>query len=82
MEKQSAVQKHIVPKLRQREAAAFLGLSCSTLEKWRCTGFGPAFHKLGRVVVYDQSELEAFVSVCRVASTSEYDARRTAGRQK
>jgi hypothetical protein len=37
--------------LSQREAATMLGLSPRTLERYRCTGFGPAFRKLGRRVL-------------------------------
>jgi predicted DNA-binding transcriptional regulator AlpA len=46
--------------LRTREAAAYLGLSPGTLEVWRCKGRGPRYSKLGKVVVYDSADLDAF----------------------
>lgn len=53
-----------VPRQRMRAdaAGAYLGLSTSTLAKLRCTGGGPAFTKLGRVVVYDREDLDAWVA--------------------
>lgn len=47
--------------LTTREAAAFLGLAISTLNKWRCYGKGPQFIKLGRAVRYRQDDLERYV---------------------
>jgi len=61
--------------LSQREAATLLGLSPRTLERFRCTGFGPAFSKLGRRVLYRQSDLDEWIAANVVANTSE---RRTA----
>ena len=34
------------------EAAAYMGLAVSTLNKWRCHGGGPRYSKLGRAVRY------------------------------
>lgn len=48
--------------LRPPEAARYLGLSPSTLAKWRCTGEGVPYIKLGRAVVYRLRDLEAFVA--------------------
>ena len=48
--------------LRTPEAAQYLGLSCSTLEKKRLTGDGPAFVQLGgRAVGYDIAALDAWI---------------------
>lgn len=44
-----------------REAAKYLGLSMSTLNKWRCYGFGPKYLKLGRAVRYRQEELDRYL---------------------
>jgi hypothetical protein len=41
------------------EAARILGLSPRTLEKQRCQGRGPAYHKLSNRVLYAIDELEA-----------------------
>src|SRR5207248_11216098 len=62
--------------LRNRAAADYLGVSESTLPKWRMRGDGPAYRKLGRVVVYDLADLDAFLDFCRCQSTSELEGRR------
>lgn len=49
--------------LSTKEAAVYLSLCPSTLEKWRCRGEGPAYLKLGtRTVRYRITALEAFKS--------------------
>lgn len=59
-------------KLSVIEAARFLGLSKSTLDKLRLTGGGPAYLKLGlRRVVYDPIDLERWATERRRRSTSE-----------
>ncbi len=55
-----------------REAAQYLGLAVSTLNKWRCHGGGPEFLKLGRAVRYRQDELDRFLETRLVGSTSEF----------
>ena len=52
-------------------AARYLGLSVSTLEKWRVTGAGPTYRKHGRRVVYRQAELDAWSEAQTRRSTSE-----------
>ena len=52
-------------------AARRLGLSVSTLEKLRVTGGGPAYLKLGRRVVYEASDLDAWKAARRTHSTSQ-----------
>jgi predicted DNA-binding transcriptional regulator AlpA len=49
-------------KLRVTEAAAFLSVSKSWLDKKRITGDGPAYIKAGRRVVYDLSDLDAWAA--------------------
>lgn len=58
--------------LTTQQAATYLGLAVSTLNKWRCHGGGPEFLKLGRSVRYLQSDLDAFLEARRVASTAGY----------
>jgi len=41
-------------------AASLLGNTVGTLQTWRWMGVGPPFRKIGRRVVYAQSELEAW----------------------
>ena len=57
--------------LRTPDAALRLGLSPRTLEKHRCYGTGPAFHKLGGRVVYSVEALEAWVAMGLRRSTSD-----------
>lgn len=54
-----------------REAAAFLGLSPRTLDRYRVNGDGPAFHKFGSRVRYARVDLEAWASARRRTSTSD-----------
>jgi len=58
-------------RLRTKDAAAYLGLSKSTLEKQRVTGDGPIYSALGRVVVYDVDDLDTYVEARKRRSTSE-----------
>ncbi len=58
-------------RMRTADAAAYCGLSKSTLDKYRLTGDGPAFLKLGRSVVYDRADLEAWLNARRFNSTAE-----------
>lgn len=53
------------------EAAGYCGSSASTFNKLRVFGGGPIFIKLGRRVVYDPSDLDAWLAARRRASTSE-----------
>ena len=52
-----------------RQAAQYLGLSISTLNKWRCYGYGPKYLKLGRAVRYRQEELDHFLEARLLSST-------------
>lgn len=61
-------------KLRTPETASFLGVSQSTLAKWRMYGCGPPYSKLGGVVIYDIADLDTFAAERRRLSTSD-DAR-------
>ena len=56
--------------ISEGEAAEALGLSHRTLQRWRVTGEGPTFVKLGRRVRYRPADLEAFVEESRRSSTS------------
>ena len=53
------------------EAARYLGLSRSTLEKFRVYGGGPRYHKYLKVVRYRPEDLDAWLSQRVVSSTSE-----------
>ena len=51
-----------------------LGLTEGTLRKWRLSGAGPTFIKLGqRSVRYREADLDAFIQARRAGSTGEAD---------
>lgn len=58
------------PMLRTPEAASYTGLAASTLEKLRVHGDGPLYIRVGRVVVYDPDDLDAWLDAHKRASTS------------
>lgn len=58
------------PKLRTAEAAEYLTIGASTLEKLRAAGGGPPYCKVGKSVVYDPADLDAWLSGSRRTSTS------------
>ena len=66
------------PLVTAGQAAAYLSVAESSLEKWRMHGRGPKYVKLGRAVRYRISDLNAWVSESTVASTAEVQARRQA----
>lgn len=49
--------------VREKEAAAFLGVSVFTLQSWRSKGetSSPSFTKVGGMVMYSVTELEQFM---------------------
>jgi predicted DNA-binding transcriptional regulator AlpA len=57
--------------LRTPDAALLLGLSARTLEKHRCYGTGPVFHKLGGRVVYAVEDLRSWADQGVRRSTSD-----------
>lgn len=62
--------------LNTLQAADYVGLAKSTLEKARLTGAGPQFGKLGRSVRYRQQDLDRWIENRLVSSTSEVRPRR------
>ena len=61
-----------------REAAALLGLSPRTLDRYRVTGKGPEFHKFGSRVRYLRADVEAWAAAWRRSSTSDDGSARRA----
>lgn len=61
--------------LNEHEAAAALGISARSLQRWRVRGLGPSFVKLGRgaksAVRYSRLELQRFIAAGTVSSTAE-----------
>lgn len=58
--------------LNAKQASQLLGLSVSSLAKWRLSGQGPSYSKLGRRVVYQRSKIEEWMQRNTHTSTSEY----------
>ena len=57
------------PLLKPEEAARQLGVKPETLEIWRCTQRYPLpYAKIGRLVRYRQSDVDAFVKSRTVAA--------------
>jgi excisionase family DNA binding protein len=63
----SATNKYLTTK----EAAYYVRLSESSLEKKRVSGDGPEFLKVGKAVRYEQAALDAWMQSDRRTSTSE-----------
>jgi predicted DNA-binding transcriptional regulator AlpA len=57
--------------LNERQAAERLSLSHRTLQRWRVSGGGPRFRKLGAAVRYDERDLDAFAEAGSRQSTSD-----------
>ena len=66
-----AVNDRATQYMGTREAAALLGLSPRTLDRYRVTGEGPAFHKFGTRVRYARADLEDWAAQRRRTSTSD-----------
>ena len=59
-------------KLSVKEAARFIGVSESWLNKARLAGNGPVFVKISSRVVYDPVDIESWLSALKFTSTSAY----------
>ena len=58
-------ERPIPPRLRAGKAAAFLGVSPSTMAKWRMKRIGPPYHRCGpRIIYYYQHEIDAWLNEC------------------
>ena len=66
----ATVQKTNRPKLRTPAAAEYTGFAESTLEKLRVSGGGCPYIRVGRVVVYDPDDLDAWLEAHKRRSTS------------
>ena len=54
-----------------KEAADYANVSSSYFNKLRCYGGGPKYLKIGRRVIYEQADLDAWLNAHKRASTSE-----------
>jgi excisionase family DNA binding protein len=56
--------------LNERDAAKLLNCSVGLMRKWRLHGGGPAYHRLGRLVRYTETDLLAYIESNRVAGSA------------
>ena len=61
--------------LKEKEAADYLRLAVTTLRRWRWSGTGLPFVKIGSAVRYELSALDDFIAAGRRSSTSERRAK-------
>ena len=54
-----------------KDAAAYLGVAKQTLAKMRWSDDSPPYFKVGRQVVYDRAELDAWLALRKRRSTSD-----------
>ncbi len=59
--------------LDTERVAKVCGLSEVTLRKWRITGAGPRFVRLGRAVRYRRADLDAYLAGRAFTTTTEAD---------
>ena len=59
-------------KFRVWEAADYLRVSTSRLNKLRLSGGGPPFFKVGATIIYSQDDLDTWLATHRRASTAEF----------
>ncbi len=57
--------------LNEHQVAEMLCQSVRTIQKWRTTGYGPEFYKLGRSVRYHSADVTAWADARRVSHTSQ-----------
>ncbi len=70
------------PSLSEDEAAEYLGLQPQTLRVMRMNTKGPAYFKMGRRVLYDKSDLNAYRQSCRVDPLAQATAPKPAPRRE
>lgn len=58
-----------MPHVRVRDAAQYLGVSKSLLDKARMGTEGPAYFKVGRAVIYSTDDLDVWLEAKRRSST-------------
>ena len=59
------------PRRNRNEAAEYIGCSPETLATWASRGGGPPYLRIGRKVVYLQSDLDVWMASRRVTCTAE-----------
>ena len=67
----AATPKGFSRRLHRKQAAEYLGVSLSWLDKARLTGLGPPYIAIGGRILYDSRDLEIFLQSNKHTSTSE-----------
>jgi hypothetical protein len=62
---------HLTPLMTVKEAADYLRLGVSTLNKLRVTGTGPKYFKMHRRITYTAADLDAYIEKHRTRSTAQ-----------
>lgn len=57
--------------MRVRQAAEYVGVSKSLLDKLRCYGGGPAYAKLGTSVIYNTDDLDDWIAARRIEPAND-----------
>ena len=57
--------------LTETETANILNMTVATLRRWRWSGDGPRFRKIGSSVRYHPADLEQFIEAAARLSTSD-----------
>lgn len=66
------MNEHIPHLLKEQEVADILSMKVSTLRRWRWSGDGPAFLKIGEAVRYDPQTIRMYIASSKRTSTSEF----------
>ncbi len=61
-------------------AADYLEHNIKTLERWRKTGAGPAFYKVGRKCMYSPSDLDIWLDTRKFTNTAQVKTANRAAR--
>jgi excisionase family DNA binding protein len=59
------------PRLNVKEAAAYIPVAKSTLDKLRVAGGGPRYIRIGAKILYDVSDLDAWMENHKQANTAD-----------
>ena len=54
------------------EAAKYIRVSKSTLDKWRGQGIGPAWCSTGKRVVYERKDLDAYIQAGKIQTADQF----------
>jgi predicted DNA-binding transcriptional regulator AlpA len=57
--------------INAKHTAQHLCITEGTLAKWRLTGEGPKFLRVGRRIAYDPRDIQTWLDARRVSSTSQ-----------